>query len=144
MNPGKLRNAASTWGIVASFILIAIALPSSAPDTVFMLSFLAVTSAVFPLALGTARQRIAAALALLLAMLVAGSMVEKAKEEKLLKLRGKTAPTSPAVTGKQKKPLMLPIKVGVAFVPPENRYQDIPETTKKKIISDKKGKRDQD
>lgn len=93
MNPGKLRNAASTWGIVASFILIAIALPSSAPDTVFMLSFLAVTSAVFPLALGTARQRITAALALLLAMLVAGSMVEKAKEEKFLKQRLSTPPS---------------------------------------------------
>lgn len=34
----------------------------------------------------------------------------------------------------QKKPLTLPITVGVAFVPSQNSTQDLPETTKKKII----------
>ncbi|WP_168205858.1 rhombotarget lipoprotein [Geobacter sp. FeAm09] len=39
--------------------------------------------------------------------------------------------TAPVV---QKKPLVLPIKVGVTFVPEDERHLDIPETTKKQVI----------
>jgi len=40
----------------------------------------------------------------------------------------------PTGTLVQKKPLILPIKVGVAFVPADGRNLDIPETTKKQVI----------
>ena len=40
--------------------------------------------------------------------------------------------TTPPVA--QKKPLTLPIKVGVTFVPADGRNLDIPETTKKLVI----------
>jgi rhombotail lipoprotein len=44
------------------------------------------------------------------------------------------AGNEPTGTVVQKKPLILPIKVGVTFVPADGKHLDIPETTKKQVI----------
>jgi len=91
---GTLKNAAVTGGLWMAWLLLVAAFLIPAPTAVFMLSFLAVSIAVLPLALGSTKQRIFAVTALLLAFLIAGSMVEKAKEEKYFKLRQKKATPS--------------------------------------------------
>mgnify|MGYP001006346763 CR=1 FL=1 len=91
MERGTIKNAVVTGGLWLSCLLVFFSLLIPAPSAVFMLSFLAVTSAVFPLSFGNAKQRIAAAVVLLVAVLTAGSMVDKAKEEKYFKSRQKQA-----------------------------------------------------
>lgn len=68
-----------TWLLLAGGVLI----PS--PVIGFFLAFLAVTSAILPLAFGTRRQRIGAVIALLLGVSLAGTQVRKAGNDPYFK-----------------------------------------------------------
>lgn len=81
MKVGNLRDAATSGGFWMAWLLLAAALLIPAPTAGFCLAFLAVTCAVFPLALGSRRQRIGAVAALLLSILLVFSLVDKAKND---------------------------------------------------------------
>jgi len=94
MKVGSFRDAATSGGFWMAWLLLITALLLPVPTASFCLAFLAVTSAVFPLALGSRRQRIGAVAALLLSILLVFSLVDKAKNDPWFKKHRST--TSPA------------------------------------------------
>ena len=87
MKPGSFRDAAVSGGFWLSWLLLAAALLIPAPTAGFFLSFLAVTSAIFPLAFGGTKHRIWAVVVVILGALLAGSLVQKAKDDPYFKKR---------------------------------------------------------
>ncbi|MDK9718603.1 MAG: hypothetical protein OEL57_11970 [Trichlorobacter sp.] len=94
MKVGNLRDAATSGGFWMAWLLLVTALFIPVPTASFCLAFLAVTCAVFPLALGSRRQRIGALVALVLSILLVFSLVDKAKNDPWFKKHRTT--TSPA------------------------------------------------
>lgn len=94
MKVGSFRDAATSGGFWMAWLLLITALLLPIPTASFCLAFLAVTSAVFPLALGSRRQRIGAVAALLLSILLVFSLVDKAKNDPWFKKHRTT--TTPA------------------------------------------------
>ncbi|MDD2501360.1 MAG: hypothetical protein PHN92_11160 [Geobacter sp.] len=81
MKVGNLRDAATSGGFWMAWLLLAAATLIPAPTASFCLAFLAVTCGVFPLALGSRRQRIGAVAVLILSILLAFSLVDKAQND---------------------------------------------------------------
>lgn len=95
MKIGSLRDAAVTGGFWSAWLLLGIAALIASPTASFCLAFLAVTSAVLPLAFGNRKQRIGAVVALLLALALAGSLTGKAGNDPYFK-KHRATPTHPA------------------------------------------------
>lgn len=72
MKIGNLRNTVARGGFWTAWLLLVATGLTPAPAISFCLAFLTVTCAVFPLALGTRRQRIGAVIVLLLGVVLAG------------------------------------------------------------------------
>lgn len=85
MHFGTFRDAAASGGFWAAWLLLAAAALLPNPTAAFLLSFLAATCAVIALALGGTRQRIGAAVALLLAIWLAFSTAAKAGNDPYFK-----------------------------------------------------------
>jgi len=85
MRRGNPRDAAASGGFWVAWMLLATALLIPVPIAGFFLAFSAVTAAVLPLAFGTRKQRIGAFAALLLALVLAGSLVSKAQNDPYFK-----------------------------------------------------------
>ncbi|WP_277058857.1 hypothetical protein [Trichlorobacter lovleyi] len=85
MKAGNLRDAATSGGFWLAWLLLATALLIPAPTASFCLAFLAVTGAVFPLALGSRWQRVGALAALVLSLLLVSSLVGPAKKDPYFK-----------------------------------------------------------
>ncbi len=81
MKVGSLRDAATSGGFWMAWLLLVTALLLPVPTASFCLAFLAVTSAVFPLALGSSRQRIGAVAALVLSILLVFTLAGRAKDD---------------------------------------------------------------
>lgn len=81
MQIGSVKAAVTSGGFWLSWLLFAAALLIPAPTASFCLAFLAVTCGVFPLALGSSRQRIGAVAVLILSILLAFSLVDKAQND---------------------------------------------------------------
>jgi hypothetical protein len=94
MKVGNLRDAVTSGGFWLAWLLLVVALLIPAPTASFCLAFLAVTCAVFPLALGSRRQRIGAIVVLVLSILLVFSLMDKAKNDPWFKKHRST--TSPA------------------------------------------------
>ena len=78
---GNLRDAAASGGFWLAWLLLIAALLIPAPTASFCLAFLAVTCAVFPLALGSRKQRIGALAVLVLSILLVFSLADKAQND---------------------------------------------------------------
>jgi hypothetical protein len=85
MKVGSLRDAATSGGFWLAWLLLGTAALIPVPIAGFLLAFLAVTAAVLPLAFGNRKQRIGALAALLLALVLAGSLVGKAQNDPYFK-----------------------------------------------------------
>lgn len=81
MQRGSLKDAATSGGFWLAWLLLAFAALIGNPTAGFLLAFLAVTCAVLPLAFGSRTQRIGAAVALMLSLLLAFSLVDTAKND---------------------------------------------------------------
>ncbi len=81
MKIGSLRDAVVSGSSWLSWLLLAAAVLILTPTAGFFLAFLAVTCAIFPLALGSTKLRIAALVVVVLGALLAGSLVQKAKDD---------------------------------------------------------------
>lgn len=82
---GSLKDAATSGGFWLSWLLPALGAVIGNPTAGFLLAFLAVTCAVLPLAFGSPRQRVGAAIALLLSLLLAFTLVQTAKNDPYFK-----------------------------------------------------------
>lgn len=87
MERGNLKDAATSGGFWLSWLLLVAALLIPAPTAGFLLSFLAVTCSVVPLAFGSRKQRIGALIVLALSLLLAFSLIDKAKNDPYFKKR---------------------------------------------------------
>lgn len=85
MQLGSLKQAAVSGGFWLAWLLLVAAGLIGSPTAGFGLAFLSVSCAVLPLAFGTTRQRISAGVALLLGLLLAVSLVDKAQNDPYLK-----------------------------------------------------------
>ena len=81
MEVGNLRDAATSGGFWMAWLLLIPALLIPSPVASFFLAFLSVTCATLPLAFGNRRQRIGAVIVLILGVLLALSLVNKAKHD---------------------------------------------------------------
>jgi len=81
MQLGSLKHAAASGGFWLAWLLLVAAGLIGSPTAGFGLAFLAVSCAVLPLAFGSTRQRISAGVALLLGVLLAVSLVDKAQND---------------------------------------------------------------
>lgn len=96
MQVGSFKDAAVTGGFWSAWLLLAIAGLVGSPTAGLGLAFLSVSCAVLPLAFGTNRQRISAGVALLLGVLLAVSLVDKARNDPYFR---KNRPTPVRQTG---------------------------------------------
>lgn len=95
MQLGSLKHAAATGGFWLAWLLLLAGGLIGSPTAGFALAFGTVTCAVLPLAFGTARQRISAGVALLLGVLLALSLVDKAQHDPYFKKqRSQPAPVA--------------------------------------------------
>jgi len=85
MKTGSFKDASVTGGFWLAWLFFATALLIPNPTAVFFLSFLSVTVAVIPLAFGDTKRRIASFIAFLLAVLLASSVIGKAKNDPYFK-----------------------------------------------------------
>jgi len=81
MQLGSLKQAAASGGFWLAWLLLVGAGLIGSPTAGFGLAFLSVSCAVLPLAFGSTRQRISAGVALLLGLLLAVSLVDKAQND---------------------------------------------------------------
>lgn len=81
MQIGSFKIAAASGGFWLAWLLLATGLLIPTPTAGFFLAFLAVTCTVLPLAFGSRWQRVGAVAALLLGVLLAGSLVSKAAND---------------------------------------------------------------
>lgn len=81
MKVGSIRDAATSGGFWLAWLLLAAALLIPAPTASFCLAFLAVTSAIFPLAFGSRKQRVGAIAVLVFSILLVFSLADKAKND---------------------------------------------------------------
>lgn len=79
MQVGSFKEAAVTGGFWSSWLLLIVAAMIGAPLAGFCLAFLAVSAAVFPLAFGSMKQRLGAAVVLVLSLLLAFSLASKVR-----------------------------------------------------------------
>lgn len=89
MKRGSLRDALVSGGFWAAWLLLAAALMIPAPSAAFCLSFLAVTASIFPLAFGSTRKRIVAAIALVIGLSIAFSLADSFRNDPYLKKQRK-------------------------------------------------------
>lgn len=94
MQRGTVRDALVSGGFWMAWLLLATAALLPVPLLGFCLAFLAVTCSIAPLAFGSVRLRVGAAVSLLLGLLLAFSLVGKAQRDPWFK---KHRPTSTAV-----------------------------------------------
>jgi hypothetical protein len=73
MQIGTFKGAVVSGGLWMAWLLLLPALLIPAPAACFFLSFLAVTCAIFPLALGSKKQKIGALIAMLIGIALAAS-----------------------------------------------------------------------
>lgn len=92
MQIGTFKAAAASGGFWTAWLLLGAALLIPSPTADFFLAFLAVTAAVLPLAFGDTKRRIGALVALLLAVALAGSMVDRARHDPYFK-KNRTTPS---------------------------------------------------
>lgn len=96
MQLGSFKDAATSGGFWMAWLLLIAALLIPAPTASFGLAFLAVTFTVFPLAFGSRKQRIGAVAALVLSIMLAFSLVDKAQNDPYFKRHRTTgAPARP-------------------------------------------------
>lgn len=81
MKVGNLKESCVTGGFWASWLLLIVAAMIGAPLAGFCLAFLAVSAAVFPLAFGSMKQRLGAAVVLVLSLLLAFSLATSAQHD---------------------------------------------------------------
>ncbi len=81
MKIGNLKESCVTGGFWSSWLLLIVAALIGAPLAGFCLAFLAVSSAVIPLAFGSTKQRLGAAISLLLSLLLAFSLANNARHD---------------------------------------------------------------
>jgi threonine/homoserine efflux transporter RhtA len=95
MQLGSLKHAAASGGFWLAWLLLAVAGLIGSPTAGVGLAFLSVSCAVLPLAFGSTKQRISAGVCLLLGLLLAVSLVGKAKNDPYLqKHRDQSAPAA--------------------------------------------------
>lgn len=95
MQIGSFKDAAVSGGFWMSWLLLVLAALIPAPAAGFMLAFLTVTCAVFPLAFGDTRRRVGGAIALILGVVLALSLAGKVKQDPYFKKqRSQPAPVS--------------------------------------------------
>lgn len=85
MRLGSFKEAAVSGGFWSSWLLLIVAAMIGAPLAGFCLAFLAVSSAVFPLAFGSRKQRLGAAVVLVLSLLLAFSLATSAQHDPYFK-----------------------------------------------------------
>lgn len=85
MQLGSLKHAAASGGFWLAWLLLAVAGLIGSPTAGFGLAFLSVSCAVLPLAFGSTKQRISAGVCLLLGLLLAVSLVDKAQNDPYFK-----------------------------------------------------------
>ncbi len=81
MRLGSFKEAAVSGGFWSSWLLLIVAALIGAPLAGFCLAFLAVSSAVIPLAFGSTKQRLGAAVVLVLSLLLALTLAKSAQHE---------------------------------------------------------------
>lgn len=95
MQVGSIKDAVVSGGFWMAWLLLLAGGLVGSPTAGFVLAFGSVTCAVLPLSFGTTRQRISAGVALLLGVLLAVSLVDKAKNDPYLKKhRDQSAPAA--------------------------------------------------
>lgn len=92
MQRGSLKEAVVSGGFWISWLLLALAALIPAPAAGFMLAFVTVSCAVFPVAFGDVKRRVGGLIVLILGIVLALSLVDKVKQDPYFKkARSKSA-----------------------------------------------------
>lgn len=98
MQLDSLKQAAATGGFWLAWLLLVAGGLIGTPGAGFGLAFLSVSCAVLPLAFGSTRQRISAGVCLVLGLLLALSLVDKARNGPHFKQERQQSPPAAAVS----------------------------------------------